>query len=215
MDKFKAPCPDGFSPTFFQDHLSVVQKDVCRAIRSFFQDGKLLKQINHTLIGLTPKVDNPSVTAQFRPISLCNMLYKIIAKILVNRMRPFLEKIIDPVQSAFIPHWSIHDNILLALEVITKFNSMKGKKSWVALKLDMKKAYDRIEWSFLFKCLRKLGFHPNWIQWIQQCVTTVSYSVIVNDELSVFLRQAEVYDRVIHYPRIFFLFIWKCLPMHC
>jgi len=72
-----------------------------------------------------------------------------------------------------------------------------------------------MEWTFLFECLKKLGFHPNWIKWIQQCVTTVSYSVIVDDEVSgFFLFQAEAYDRMIHYPCIFFLFVWKCLPMH-
>ena len=87
-------------------------------------------------------------------------------KILVNRMRPLLQKLIDPIQSAFIPHRSIHDNISLEHEVITKLNSMKGKKSWVALKLDMEKAYDRVEWNFLFESLIKLGFHQKWIMWI-------------------------------------------------
>ena len=142
MDKFKAKGPDGFGVAFFQDHWHFVQDDVYQAVRSFFLEGKLLKQINHTLMALIPKVDNPLVTVQFRPISLCNTVYKIIAKILVNRMRPLLEKVIDLVQSSFIPHRSIHDNILLAHEVITKFNSMKGKKSQIALKLDMEKACD-------------------------------------------------------------------------
>ena len=79
------------------------------------------------LIALIPKVDNPSSTAQFRPISLCNSFYKIISKILVNRMRPLLDKIIDPVQSAFVPKRSIHDNILLTHEIMNKFKHMKGK----------------------------------------------------------------------------------------
>ena len=108
MDKFKTPGPDGFGAAFFQDHWNLIAPDVCHAVKSFFQDGKMLKQINHTLIALIPKVDNPSSTAQFRPISLCNSFYKIIAKILVIRMRPLLEKIIDPVQSAFVPKRSIH-----------------------------------------------------------------------------------------------------------
>jgi len=64
---------------------------MCKAIKSFFHDGKLLKQINHTFIALIPKMDNPTATAHFHPISLCNYLYKIIAKTLVNRMRPILE----------------------------------------------------------------------------------------------------------------------------
>ena len=145
MDKYKAPRSDGFSAAFFQDYWHVVQNDVCETVKSFFQEGKLLKQINHTLIALIPKVDNPKSTTQFRPISLCNTLYKIIAKILVNRIQPLLGKITDLVQSAFVPHRSIHDNIILVHEVIKKFNSIKGKKSWVALKLDVKKPM--IEWN--------------------------------------------------------------------
>ena len=135
---------------------------------------KHLKQINHTLIALIPKIDNPSLTSHFRPISLCNSLYVT---------DPVLGKLTDPVQSAFVPHRSIHDNILLTHEIINKFNSMKGKKSWIALKLDMEKAYDRVELNFLFEALKKLGFHETWISWIRQCVTTVSYSIIVNDEV--------------------------------
>jgi len=155
-------------------------------VKFFFQEGNLLKKINHTLIALIPKVDNPIVTAQFRPISWCNTVYEIIAKIMVNRLRPILGKIINAAQSAFVPYRSIHDNILLAHDVINKFNNMKGKKSWVALKLDMEKAYDRVEWEFLFESLKILGFHQTWITRIQQCVTIVSYSVIVNDEVSRF-----------------------------
>ena len=82
-------------------------------------------------------------------------------------MRPILDKIIDPVQSAFVPGRSIHDNILLTHEIMNKFKHMKGKKAWVALKLDMEKAYDRVERQFLFDALKHLGFHPQWIHWIR------------------------------------------------
>ena len=112
---------------------------MCQAIKSFFLDGKLLRQVNHTLIALIPKADHPTTTAQFRPISLCNSLYKIIAKILVNRMRPVLRKIIDPVQCAFVPNWSVHDNILLTHEVMNKFKNMKEKNRGLHLNLIWKK----------------------------------------------------------------------------
>jgi len=94
---------------------------------------------------LIPKIDNPETTAHFRPISLCNTVYKILVKILVNRLRPVLQRIIHPTQSAFIPSRTIHDNILLAYEIINKFQHYKGKKGYVALKLDMEKVYDRVE----------------------------------------------------------------------
>jgi len=96
MDKFKALGSDGFGAAFYQYHWPTIQMDVCSTVKLFFQDGKLLKQLNHTLIALIPKVANPTTTVQFRPISLCNRIYKIIAKILVNRMRPLLVNLIDP-----------------------------------------------------------------------------------------------------------------------
>ena len=109
------------------------------------------------------------------------------SKILVNRLRPLLSKIVSPVQSAFIPGRSIHENILLTHEIMHKFRKIKGQQAWVALKLDMKKAYDRLEWPFIKRCLEQLGFHPKWIQWIMKCITSVSYSLLVNDEPSGFI----------------------------
>jgi len=100
------------------------------------------------LIALIPKVNNPVTTYHFRLISLCNTVYKIISNILANRMRPILQKIIDPVQSTFVPKRFIHDNILLTHDIMNKLKNAKGKKAWVALKLDMEKAYDRVEWDF-------------------------------------------------------------------
>ena len=93
-------------------------------------------------------------------------------------MRPILEKIIYPIQSAFVLKRSIHDNILLTHEIMTKFKNMKGKKALVALKLDMKKTYDRAEWDFLFNALHKLGFHSKWVDCIKPCISTVLYYVM-------------------------------------
>ena len=101
---------------------------------------------------------------------------------MVNRMRPLLEKLVSPAQSAFIPGKSIHENILLTHEIMHKFRKTKGKHAWVALKLDMEKAYDRLEWPFIRACLHQLGFHPTWINWVMECITTTSYSLLVNDE---------------------------------
>jgi len=99
-------------------------------------------------------------------------------------MRPIIEKIVDPVQTAFVPKRSIHDNILLAHEIMNKFQNMKGKKSWV----DMEKAYNRVEWAFLFQMLIVLGFHSKWVELIKECVTIVSYLIIVNDDVYGFFK---------------------------
>jgi len=182
IDSSKTPGPDGFGAGFFKHYWKEIHVDFSNSIMEFFRSGKLLKQLNHTFIALIPKRDNPVDTQHFRPISLCNTIYKTISKIMVNRLRPLLQKLVSPVQSAFIPGRSIHENILLTHEIMHKFRKSKGKKAWVALKLDMEKAYDRLEWPFIRACLQQLGFHDIWTNWIMECITTVSYSLLINDE---------------------------------
>jgi len=94
MDPSKAPGPDGGGATFYQRNWNVIRDHLCLVVKDFLSSGKMLKEINHTLIALIPKVHNPEQTNHFRPISLCNTLHEIIAKILVNRMRIILERII-------------------------------------------------------------------------------------------------------------------------
>ena len=103
----------------------------------------------------------PSSTFHFRPISLCYTIYKIIAKILVSRLRPLLAETISPFQGAFILGRSIHD--LITHEIMHKFKMTKGKSAWAAIMLDMEKAYDKLEWYFIFACLTQMGFHQQWI----------------------------------------------------
>ena len=138
---------------FFQKYWNIVGTDFYQGILEFFRTGRMLKEINHTFITLISKNDNPSLTSHYRPISLCSTFYKTIAKVLVNRMRPLLDRLISPYQSAFIPNRSIHDNILLTHEILHKFKNCKGNTAWAAFKLDMEKAYDRLEWDFIAKCL--------------------------------------------------------------
>lgn len=140
----------------------------------------MLSEVNHTFITLIPKVENPDSASKFRPISLCSTIDKIIAKVLTNRLKVILGKIIHPLQGAFIPERIIQDNILLAHEFFHSFKNKGGKEGWLAIKLDMEKAYDWIEWSYIFVTLKKLGFHETFIEWIKSCITTVSFSVLVN-----------------------------------
>ena len=135
----------------------------------------MTKEIDHTFITLIPKAAQPQLTSHFRPISLCSTIYKTIAKILVNRLRPLLEKTISLFQSAFIPGRFIHDNILITHEIMHKFKMTKGKTAWAAIKLDMKNAYDKLERDFVLACLTQMGFHQQWIEWNKEYVTIVLY----------------------------------------
>ena len=121
-----------------------------KAIQTFFHTGHLLKSVNHTIITLIPKVQIPTSLKQFRPISLCTTLYKVIAKILANRLKSVLHCCICKNQSAFIPGRQILDNIMVSYEYMNFLkNKKQGKDGFMAVKLHMSKAYDRVEWRFL------------------------------------------------------------------
>lgn len=120
--------------------------------------------------------------AEYRPIALCNVYFKIISKLLSLRLKPVLSSIISEHQSAFIPERAIQDNILITHEVLHFLKASKAeKRCTMAVKTDMSKAYDIVEWGFIAKVLKRLGFHEIWTNWIMQCVTTVTYSYLVND----------------------------------
>jgi hypothetical protein len=180
----KAPGPDGFPARFFQRNWGVLKDEIVHAVLQFFETGIMPVGVNDTSIVLIPKVDNPCELKDFRPISLCNVIYKIISKCLVNRLRPLLEGIISENQSAFVPGRLITDNALLAFECLHFMeHDAKAGNPFCSYKLDLSKAYDRVDWNFLEDVMHKMGFAHQWIQWIMLCVTTVRYSVKLNGAL--------------------------------
>lgn len=118
-----------------------------------------------------------------RPIALCNVVYKIIAKVCSNRLKNLLSEIIDESQSTFVPNRNITDNVLIACESLHYMRQKKRvSESEVALKLDVSKAYDIVDWGFLRSQMVRMGFSSKWISWVMLCVTTVSYSINLNGD---------------------------------
>lgn len=139
-----------------------------------------LKLINHTKISLIPKVENPETVNNFRPFSLCNVTYKIITKLIVNRLQPIIEKCISNNQGAFAPKRSIHDNILIAHEILSTFKRRKGRMGAIVIKLDLEKAYVMLNWDYIRLVLVEFGMNNHWIKLIMECITSTSSSVLIN-----------------------------------
>ncbi|CAN6562972.1 unnamed protein product [Malus baccata var. baccata] len=177
----RAPGPDGYSGCFYQDHWETVGKDVIKMVKAFWHSGTMLRKLNHTNLVLIPKVKCPKNMTQYRPIALCNVSYKVIAKVLTNRLKRVMPKVICDNQSAFVAGKQIQDNILVVHELLhSLLHQKKGEQAGMAIKLDMAKAYDRVEWVFLLSMMVKFGFDPLFCKWILECISTASFSILIN-----------------------------------
>lgn len=146
MHAEKAPGFDGLNPAFFQVYWKVVEHDVVTFCREFFETGQLQEEVNRTLVCLLPKVRKPQQMSELRPISLCNVLFRILSKVLANRLKTCLPTLISHNQSAFIAGRLLKDNALVAFEVNHYISRRtQGVNGLAALKIDMSKAYDRLE----------------------------------------------------------------------
>lgn len=171
---------DGFHAMFYQRFWHMVGADVVRFVNNFLHGGLDPKTCNKTLVAQIRKVKNLTKMGEFRPISLCNVLYKIASKTLANGLKKILPEAVFETQSAFVPKRLITNNSLIALEM---FHSMKkrvvSRRGSMELKLDMNKAYDRIEWPFREAMLIKKGFDRQWVSQVMKCVTCASFSFII------------------------------------
>ena len=189
MHPTKAPRHDGMNPLFFQKYWHIVGIDVSNAVLDCINSKKFLQSINFSHITLIPKRKNPELMSQFQPISLCYVIFKLVSKVLAKRLKKILGKIIPKSQSAFVEGRVITDNILISFETLHYMKSKRqGNTVHMALKLDMSKAYDRVEWDYLQALMLKMGFHPKWVDLIMARISSVSYSVLVNGIPSGFIR---------------------------
>jgi hypothetical protein len=177
-DSFKSPGPNGINFGFIKNFWHEKKDDILRFTSEFHRNGKLSKGINSTFIALIPKVESPQSLNDFWPISLVGSLYKILAKILVNRLRQVIGSVVSEVQSAFVKNRQILDGILIANEVVDEAN--KSNKELLMFKVDFEKAYDSVEWGYLDEVMGSMSFSTLWRKWIRECVSTATASVLVN-----------------------------------
>ena len=183
MEPLKSPGPDGMPPLFCQQFWLIIGDEAIEVVLTCLNTGSILPLINRTFITLIPKVKRPVRVSEYRQIALCNILYKLISKVLANRLKNILPCIISESQSAFQSSKAISDNILVAFETLRHMKNQKSKKTgFMPMKLDMNKAYDRVEWSYLGKIMEKVGFCERWVSLVLECISMVYYSILVNGE---------------------------------
>ncbi|XP_061999298.1 uncharacterized protein LOC133716631 [Rosa rugosa] len=179
MNVDSAPGPDGYTGHFFQACWDVVGLDVVRAVRSFFQSGYILPNLNSSFVALIPKVQEANVITQFRPIAMANFSFKIITRILADRLAPIASRIILPNQFAFLKGRQISDCIFLASECVNLLDN-KCCGGNVAIKFDVAKAFDTLNWDFLRRVLNAFGFHATFVDWISSILASARLSILFN-----------------------------------
>eukprot|EP00253_Pinus_taeda_P027835 PITA_27835 len=186
MGREKSPGPDGWTIELFLHFFDLIGPDITEVVEESRRKGEIYKPFNSTFIALIPKKDDPETFEDFRPISLCNCIYKIIAKVIAINLVPILSRNISMEKFGFLDGRKIHEAIGVAQEVI---HSVKQKKKkGVILKIDLSKAYDRINWLYLRLLLTHLGFNYTFISWIMGCISNVSFTVLINEAASPFFK---------------------------
>ena len=174
----KAPGPDSFSIAFFQLCWKVVRLDVMAVFKQFFDEGVFERSLNSSFIVLIPKKASAEDIWDYRPISLIGSVYKLLAKVMAKRLKSVLAGVVSESQNAFVAGRQILDAVLVANESVD--SRLRSGKSGVMCKLDIEKAYDNVDWSFLLYILERMGFGVKWRRWIYFCVSTVRFSILVN-----------------------------------
>lgn len=177
MQKEKSSGPDGWTVEFFLHFFDALGKDLTVVVEESRVSGLVYQPFNATFLTLIPKSDHPSSFNDFRPISLCTCLYKVIAKIVASKLKPFLSKNISLEQFGFLDGRQIHEFVRVAQETLHSLK--KSRKKGAIIKIDLSKAYDRISWMYLRLLLTHLGFRYDFVRWIMGCVSSTSIVLLI------------------------------------
>ncbi|XP_028193184.1 uncharacterized protein LOC114378756 [Glycine soja] len=174
----RCPGPDGFNFKFIKKFWHLFKPDILHFLDEFHANGVFPRGGNASFLALIPKVLDPHTLNDYRHISLRGCMYKIVAKLLAKRLKVVMPFIINETQYAFIEGRHLLHSALIANEVIDE--AKRSNKSCLIFKVDYEKAYDSVSWNFLMYMMRRMGFSPKWIKWIEGCVKSASISVLVN-----------------------------------
>ncbi|GLT47499.1 hypothetical protein SLA2020_211940 [Shorea laevis] len=177
-DGSKGPGPDGYNFNFLKFAWQCIKEDFISFFAEFHRNGKLVRGLNSSFLTLIPKKLNAVELKDYRPISLLGCVYKLLAKVLSNRLKSVMAEIVSDTQSAFVGGRQLVDSVLVLNEVVDEIK--KRKQAAFVFKADFEKAYDHVDWSFLDWMMESFGFGTKWRGWIMECLSTARISVLVN-----------------------------------
>ena len=180
LKPYKAPGPDGLHAGFFQRFWPTISSSIREEVKSNFSSREMPDYLNKTLITLIPKCNNPETLGNYHPISLCNSIYKVVTKIIVARLWPLLAGLVSPLQTTFVPGRKGVDNTITVQELVHSMSRKKGRGGVMEIKIDLEKAYDWMEWSFIRDTLNLFRFSRHPITLIMSCVSSSSVAILFN-----------------------------------
>lgn len=212
LNKNKSPGPDGLTSGFFKETWQILGAELIRSIQTFFVSGFLPPAANSTILTLVPKRIGASAITDYRPISCCNTIYKIISKLLLKRLKPILPTLILPNQTAFVQGRLLVENTILASEIIHGYHKDRGPKR-ITLKVDIEKAFDTVNWDFIFNLLQGLDIPHPYLAWLFPCVTSPSFMIGFNGTVQGYFKSTRGLRQGDPLSPYLFVMVMNCLSM--
>uniref|UniRef100_A0A803PTS1 Reverse transcriptase domain-containing protein n=1 Tax=Cannabis sativa TaxID=3483 RepID=A0A803PTS1_CANSA len=178
----KSPGPEWFNFGFFKVMWADIGKEVCKAISDFIITGFMPAELHSSMISLISKHDNPTKAVDFRPIACCSTLYKCVSKLLYSRLAKVLPSITNQNQGAFVQGRSIAHNVMILQDLLKNYNR-KNFSPRCAIKINISKAYNTMNWDFIESLLAAFNLPQRFIKWLMTCITTTSYSIIMKGRI--------------------------------